>query len=148
MRRRGEIMIPDSARALIESDALAHVATIDRDGKPHVTCAWVGLQEEEIVFATLFDQRKLRNLRRDPRVTLSIHGDRINEYGLAEYLVIYGRARLTEGGAPELLQKLARTYLGPDVVFPAIDDPPDGYITRISVEGIAGVGPWTQISDE
>jgi PPOX class probable F420-dependent enzyme len=141
-------LIPDSARVLIESDTLAHVATIDRDGKPHVTCAWVGLQDEEIMFGTLFDQRKLRNLRRDPRVTLSIHGDKVNEHGLAEYLVIYGRARITEGGASDLLQELARTYLGPEVVFPAIDNPPPGYITRISVERIAGVGPWTQASDE
>ncbi|MGD0239464.1 MAG: hypothetical protein ABSB59_03940 [Streptosporangiaceae bacterium] len=58
------------------------------------------------------------------------------------HLVIYGTARITEGGAPELLQELARTYLGPDVKFPPMDNPPPGYITHISVDRIAGVGPW------
>lgn len=48
----------------------------------------------------------------------------------------------TEGGAAELLQRLAHTYLGPDVRFPPMDDPPPGYITHIAVERIGGVGPW------
>ena len=59
-----------------------------------------------------------------------------------EYLVIYGTARITGGGAAELLQRLARTYLGPDVRFPPMDSPPPGYITHITVDRISGVGPW------
>jgi hypothetical protein len=57
-------------------------------------------------------------------------------------LGIYGTARVTEGGAANALQHLAYTYLGPDVIFPAIPDPPPGYITRITPERIGGVGPW------
>lgn len=136
-------MIQDAARKVLESDAVAHVATIDADGRPQVTCAWVGLDGEELVIGTLFDQRKLKNLRRDPRVTLSFETPHVNDYGLREYLVIYGRAQIIEGGAAELLQDLARTYLGPDVRFPAMDDPPAGFVTRISVDRIGGVGPWT-----
>ncbi|HEX2058999.1 MAG TPA: PPOX class F420-dependent oxidoreductase [Actinomycetota bacterium] len=135
-------MINEEARRVIESDALAHVATIDDDGRPHVTLAWVGLDGDEIVFATLPDQRKLRNLRRDPRVTISIETGRTNDFGLREYLVVYGSARVTEGGGPELLQQLAHTYLGPDVKFPPMPDPPPGYVTRITVERVAGIGPW------
>lgn len=135
-------MISDRAREVIESDALAHVATIDPDGKPHVTIAWVGLDDGEIVFATLGDQRKLRNIRRDPRVTISIETSRVNEMGLHEYLVIYGAARVTEGGAPELLQRLAHSYLGPGVKFPPMPDPPPGYVTRVAVERLSGIGPW------
>lgn len=135
-------MIPPEARKVLESDAIAHVATIDRDGKPHVTCAWVGIHDERVVFGTLGDQRKLRNLRRDPRVTLSFQTDEVNEWGLREYLVVYGTAEITEGGAPELLQELARTYLGPDVRFPAMPNPPPGYVTRITIDRVAGVGPW------
>lgn len=135
-------MIPDAARKVLESDAVAHVATIDPDGRPQVTCAWVGLDGEELVFGTLFDQKKLKNLRRDPRVTLSVETTNINDYGLREYLVIYGHARITDGGAVELLQDLARTYLGPDVRFPAMEDPPPGFVTRITVDRIGGVGPW------
>jgi PPOX class probable F420-dependent enzyme len=135
-------LIPESARRLIQSAALAHVATIDSDGKPHVTLAWVGLDGDEIVMATIPDQRKLANMRRDPRVTVSIESSNVNQYGLTEYLVVYGTARVTEGGAPELLQELAHTYLGPDVKFPPMDDPPPGYVIRIAVDRIGGVGPW------
>jgi hypothetical protein len=66
-----------------------------------------------------------------------------NAQGLTDYLVIYGTARITEGGAAELLQQLAHVYLGPDVRFPPMDSPPAGYITRITVDRISGVGPWT-----
>jgi len=81
---------------------------------------------------------------RDGRVTLSIETNNLNPMGLMEYLVIYGQARIEEGGAPEMLQKLAHVYLGPDVKFPPMPDPPAGYITRITVERIAGVGPWRE----
>jgi hypothetical protein len=94
------------------------------------------------VFGTLGDQRKLRNLRRDPRIALTLHADRINSWGLREYLVINGIARITEGGAPELLQRLAHTYIGPDAVFPAMPNPPPGFVTRVRVDRISGVGSW------
>lgn len=135
-------MIAPAARAVLESDALAHLATIDPDGKPQVTLAWTGLDGDEILIATMSDQRKLRNMRRDPRVTLSYETATKNEWGLQEHLIVYGRASITEGGAAELLQELAHVYLGPDVVFPGIPDPPPGFITRISVERMTGVGPW------
>jgi predicted pyridoxine 5'-phosphate oxidase superfamily flavin-nucleotide-binding protein len=106
--------LPQSARELIESGALAHLVTIGRDGAPQVTCIWVGLDGEEIVSGHLREQQKLRNVRRDPRVTLSL----------------------------ELLQRLARVYLGPDVKFPPMENPPPGYTMRVSVERIGGVGPW------
>jgi PPOX class probable F420-dependent enzyme len=136
------IPLPQAARALVESDTVANVVTLDEDGGPQVTAAWVGLDGDEIVFATLPDQRKLRNLRRDPRIALSIPSTTTNEWGLLEYLVVYGTARVTEGGAAEILQRLAHTYLGPDVVFPAMPDHPPGYVTRITAERLGGVGPW------
>lgn len=142
---RGEgsnLLIPESIKEVLQSDALAHVATLDSSGKPHVTLAWVGIDGDEIVFATLFDQRKLKNIRRDPRVTLSMTTGGMNAMGLHEYLVIHGQGRVTEGGAPETLQELAHTYLGPDVKFPPMPDPPPGYVTRISVDRVSGVGPW------
>jgi PPOX class probable F420-dependent enzyme len=137
------IPVPESARALLESDAVAHVVTIDPDGRPQVTAAWVGLDGDEIVLATLPDQRKLRNLRRDPRIAISIPSTTRNTWGLLEYLVVYGTARVTEGGAADMLQRLAHTYLGPDVVFPNMPDPPPGFVTRITPERIGGVGLWS-----
>lgn len=130
------------ALELIASAAVATVVTLDPDGTPHLSSAWVGLEDGEIVFGTLGDQRKLRNLRRDPRIALMLHADRINAWGLREYLVINGTARITEGGAPELLQRLARTYIGPEAVFPAMANPPPGFVTRVRVDRISGVGSW------
>ena len=136
------IALPEAARQLLESDAVAHVVTIDEDGGPQVTAAWLGVEGDEIVLATMWDQRKLRNLRRDPRIVLSVPSTTRNEWGLLEYLVVYGTARVTEGGAAEMLQRLAHTYLGPDVVFPNTPDPPPGFVTRITPERLGGVGPW------
>ena len=134
-----------AARHLLESDALAHVVTINPDGTPQVAIVWVGLEGDEIVAGHLdVRQQKIRNVRRDPRVALSIETDVTNPLGLREHLVVHGRARITEGGAAELLQRLAATYLGPDVRFPPMDDPPPGVVTRITVERIGGVGDWSE----
>jgi PPOX class probable F420-dependent enzyme len=141
VRSMTELLSP-AVRALLESDAVATVVTLDPDGTPHVSSAWVGLEDGEIVIGTLDDQRKLRNLRRDPRIALAVQSSVVNRWGLLEYLVINGSARVTEGGAAELLQRLARTYIGPDAVFPAMPDPPPGYVTRVRVEKVSGIGPW------
>jgi PPOX class probable F420-dependent enzyme len=134
--------LPESARELIESGALGHLVTLNEDGSPQVTCVWMGIEDDELVAAHLRRQQKIRNIERDPRVTVTFEGMRIHPPGLKEYLVVHGRARVTEGGAPELLQRLAYTHLGPDVKFPPMPDPPPGFITRISVERIGGIGPW------
>jgi PPOX class probable F420-dependent enzyme len=137
------IELSPAARALLESAAVATLVTLDPDGTPHVTAAWVGLEDGEVVIGTIPEQRKLANMRRDPRVALLIPSDVVNPWGLKEYLVINGTARVTEGGAPELLQRLAHTYIGPDVVFPGMPDPPPGYVTRIRIDRVSGLGPWS-----
>jgi PPOX class probable F420-dependent enzyme len=136
------LLIPEAARAMIESDALAHLVTIGGDGRPQVSCVWVGLEGDDIVFASLGARRKLDNIARDPRVALSIEGRETNAMGLREYLVVHGTARIVEGGGPELLQRLARTYIAPDVKFPPMDDPPPGVVVHIAAERVGGVGPW------
>jgi PPOX class probable F420-dependent enzyme len=136
------VLIPDAARALLESDALGHLVTIQPDGRPQVSCVWVGLDGDDIVFASLGERRKLDNIERDPRVALSVEGTKINAMGLREYLVVHGFARIEPGGGPELLQRLAHTYLGPDVKFPPVDDPPPGVVVHIIAERLGGVGPW------
>lgn len=134
--------IPPEAREVLESDALAHLVTINADGSPQVTCVWVGLDGGEIVAGHLFPQLKLRNIERDPRVALSIETQETNPMGLRHYLVVHGRARIAEGGAPELLRELAQTYIGPGTEFPRMPDPPPGRVTRITPERFGGVGPW------
>jgi PPOX class probable F420-dependent enzyme len=134
--------IPDSARVVLEGPGLAHLVTIGAGGAPQVSCVWVGIEDGEIVFASLGPRRKLDNIRADARVALSIEGDAHNRLGLRDYLVVHGTARITEGGGPELLQRLAHTYLGPDVKFPPMDDPPPGVVVRIAPERFGGSGPW------
>jgi len=129
-------------RAFLATGPLAHVVTLDRDGGPQVSLAWVGIEGDEVVIGTLHDQHKLRNLRRDPRIAVSFEAPGRNAYDLDHYLVLRGRARVTEGGAPELLQRLAETYIGPGVPFPPMPDPPAGYVLRIAVEKVSGMGDW------
>ncbi|MFH1183707.1 MAG: TIGR03618 family F420-dependent PPOX class oxidoreductase [Chloroflexota bacterium] len=123
--------IPPQIRGLIESGCLAHLVTLNRDGSPQVTIVWIGMDGDEIVAGHLPRNRKVRNIERDPRVAISLETDTKSAMCLTEYAVIYGHARIQEGGAAELLQRLARVYIGPGVKFPPMDDPPPGYVTRI-----------------
>ena len=139
--------LPESARALIESGAHAHLVTLNADGSPQVTIVWMGVESgpdgDELVSAHMFESVKVKNMRRDGRVVVSFDSPTLSGMGLGEYLVIYGTARIVEGGAPELLQKLAHVYMGPEVVFPAMENPPAGFINHIKIERVTGVGPWT-----
>ena len=136
------MQIPDDIQQLIAEGALAHFITLNPDGSPQVTAIWVAVDGEDIIAAHLSNHRKLKNIRKDPRVGISIQSPTKNQAGIDEYAVLYGDARVEEGGGSELLRHLAAIYMGPDSGFPA-DDAPPGYITRIKVKRIAGVGPWT-----
>src|SRR5436190_3760217 len=132
--------IPDSLRELLATGPLATVVTIDPDGTPHVTLAWAGLDDDELVMATFFgvDQKKVTNLRRDPRVVVSfIAKDHPPGEGLHPYLVIQGRARITEGGALDVMDRLAEYYIGPGAKFPMRDVPP-GLVYHVTIERIYG----------
>ena len=135
--------LPDRLRALIESGPLAHLVTLNADGSPQVTVVWIGVEGDEIVSGHLYRHRKVRNVERNPTVALSLEAPGANELGMRNYVVLYGRALITEGGAPELLQRLAHVYVGPDVLFPPMPDPPPGFVTRITVDRVAGLGPWS-----
>lgn len=137
------VRLSASAKELIRSGALGHLVTINPDGTPQVTCVWVAVEGDGLLTAHLNPgQRKLENVRRDPRVAVSFEGSEIQPPGLQQYVVVHGRAAIEEGGAPELLHELARVYLGPDVKFPPMDDPPPGVRIRIAVERVGGIGPW------
>jgi PPOX class probable F420-dependent enzyme len=141
--------IPQSVRQLIAKAPLCHLTTLNSKGGPQVTVIWVGIEGEEFVIGHLAEHQKVKNIRRDPRVALSLLSDTTNKQGLREYLVVYGNARVTEGGAVPLIQRLAPLYLGPKAEFP----PPSmrnipGYITRIAPARFSGVGPWTAKSGD
>src|SRR5262249_7469453 len=128
---------------LLPKGPLAHLTTLNPDGSPQVSVVWVGIENEEFVIGHLAPHKKIRNVQRDPRVALSLLGDKLNALGLREYVVVYGNARVTEGGAVKLLQHLGRIYLGPNADFPPAEmQNIPGYITRIAPTRFAGVGPW------
>jgi PPOX class probable F420-dependent enzyme len=135
--------ITGAIRELLAKAPLAHLTTLNSGGGPQVTVVWVGIEGEEFVIGHLATHQKVKNIRRDSRVTLSLLGDKTNAQGLREYLVVYGNGRVTEGGAVELLQRLAQIYLGPNAGFPpaAMRNIP-GYITRITPARFNGIGPW------
>jgi PPOX class probable F420-dependent enzyme len=135
-------VLSDTAREALASGHLAHLTTINPDGSPQVTLVWIGLDGDEIVSGHLNNHLKLRNIRRDPRAVVSVETGGITN-GLHNYLVIRGTGRVTEGGAPELLQRLAHVYLGPEVAFPP-PGAPGGYVLRIAPERVSGVGPGSE----
>ncbi|KRD08664.1 oxidoreductase [Mycobacterium sp. Root265] len=134
-----------AARELIGAGVDTTLVTLNADGSPQVSLVWVALQStpdgDELVSAHLSDKyQKVRNIRRDPRVTATILGP--SQPGQQrQYLSVTGTARIVEGGAPELLKELAIALLGSDQYFPPADAP-DGFLTRIRIESIGGQGPW------
>ncbi|WNI15598.1 PPOX class F420-dependent oxidoreductase [Actinacidiphila sp. ITFR-21] len=136
------VAIPESAHALLSSDALAHVVTLNPDGSPQATCVWVGLDEGDIVFGSLSPWQKIKNLRRDPRVALTIESAGIDPSGLREYLTVTGEATVTEGDGIKLVRLLAQTYIGPEANYPPESETRTGYVVRIKARKIGGIGPW------
>ncbi len=137
--------IPDSVRALLATGPLVHLTTIGPDGGPQVTLVWMGIEDDELVCAHMTDRQKLKNVRKDSRVVVSFIGPDRDAMGLQEYVVVYGTARITEGGAADLLQSLAHIYLGPDAVFPpeSVRHLP-GFILRVKPARITGHGEWAK----
>jgi len=136
------MILNDAVRQALTAGHLAHLVTLNKDGSPQVSLVWVGLDGDEIVCAHFNFYQKLKNIQHDARVALSMEtGGKTN--GLDDYLVINGRARITEGGAPELLNRLAQIYIAPGTTY-APDGAPQGYITRITAERLHGIGPWSE----
>jgi PPOX class probable F420-dependent enzyme len=131
-----QIQLDETTRAAVASGRLVHLATINPDGTPQVTCVYVGWDGDEIVAGHLADHVKLHNVRRDPRVTLSVESD-VPFEGFSPYIVIKGIARVQEGGAVPVLRRITNGQFPPPG-----DDWPDGFVLRISPVRFGGVGPW------
>ena len=134
-------MMP-AVRDVLTSGRLANVTTLNPDGSPQVSAVWIGLEGDEIAIGHLMGGRKVRNVARDPRVALTVEVEGANPIGMANYLIVYGSARVVEGGAPELLQRLAQVYIGDGVKFPPFGDPPPGHVILITPERFGGSGPF------
>ncbi len=102
-------IIPEKYRDLFSKKAFGSLATIQPDGSAQVTPVWCDFDGKHLVFNSARGRRKDRNIRRDPRVTLTLI-DPDNPY---RYLEVRGRVvEITEKGADAHIDALAKKYLG------------------------------------
>ena len=105
------VTLSDGVRELLEGPNFAHLATLMPDGSPQVTAVWVDYDGEHVLVNTAEGRVKPRNLRRDPRVALSI----VNQQNPYAWAMIRGRAvELTHDNADDHIDKMAKKYLGED----------------------------------
>lgn len=102
------VHMSEKLRETLDSGVFATVATLQPDGSPHQSVVWVGRDGNNLFFVTGVDKLKVRNLRRDPRLSVTINPP--NEpYG---YAVISGTARFESAGSRERMDELAVKYTG------------------------------------
>ncbi|HEX6444713.1 MAG TPA: PPOX class F420-dependent oxidoreductase [Streptosporangiales bacterium] len=103
-------MLDADVRRVLDSTSLAHLATVLPDGSPHSVPLWVATRGDRIVFLTGPRSRKARNLRRDPRVALSLT-PADNPF---QPVVIRGRVvEWLEGDAAwEIIDQISTKYVG------------------------------------
>lgn len=130
-----------AARAALDAGRLGHLTTLNPDGSQQTSIIWVGTDGDRLSIASLGDRKKLRNVRRDPRVAISLEAEGTT-HGLPNYLVVEGTAEVVEGGAAAWLQHLAPRYMGPGAVFPPGQDHPPGFRLLITPTKAYGNGPW------
>ncbi|HEX4723721.1 MAG TPA: PPOX class F420-dependent oxidoreductase [Pseudonocardiaceae bacterium] len=103
-------MLNPEVRRALDSTSLAHLATVLPDGSPHSVPLWIGTHDDHIVFLTGPDSRKARNLRRDPRVALSL----TTPDNPFEPIIVRGRVIewLAGDDAWPIIDELATKYIG------------------------------------
>ncbi|WP_410647939.1 PPOX class F420-dependent oxidoreductase [Amycolatopsis sp. cmx-4-54] len=126
------VTLPEAVRELVDGKNFATVATLDADGGPQTSVIWVGLDDGDLVFSATEDRLKVRNLRRDPRASVSIT-DAENPY---RHTQLRGTVTITPDPGKTLPKTLSHKYLGQD-------PPPEGeeverVIVRLRVDRIAG----------
>jgi PPOX class probable F420-dependent enzyme len=123
--------IPERGREILEKPSIGALATLMADGSPQVTPVWVDRDGDDIIVNTRDGRLKPRNIRRDPRVAISIP----DPDPPTTALIVRGTAELSEEGAREHADKLARKYLDEDV-FPYIKPGDVRLLIRIHPERV------------
>lgn len=134
--------IPAPAEALLGSDALAHLVTTNADGTPQVSVVWCGVRGDRVLFCTEEATAKVRNIRRDPRVVISVEDEARNASGTQQHLVIRGSAEVLGPADRALCDDLCRVYVG-RADHPLNLSRSDTAVTvAVAVERLGGNGPW------
>ena len=130
-------MIPESHVDIFEAESYAHFATVMPDGTPQVTPVWVSHEDREYVLInTARNRQKERNVRENPKVGVSVL-DPDDPY---RYVSVRGRAELTEEGAVEHINELARQYMGVDEYPHLGEESGPRVIVRISTDRVVTSG--------
>ena len=95
-------MSDEEIRKFIEEQKSLQVATLNRDGSPHLTTLWFAIVDDDIVFETFTKSQKIRNLERDPRITVLLEDG--TDYVELRGVSISGRAELHKD--PEVVHGL------------------------------------------
>ena len=104
-------VIPERYLDLFGKKAFANLATLMPDGSPQVTPVWVDFDGARIIVNSARGRQKDRNIKRNPAVALAL-SDPGNPY---RYLEVRGQVvEITEEGASEHIDKMAKKYLGVD----------------------------------
>jgi PPOX class probable F420-dependent enzyme len=104
-------VIPEKYLDLFEKKAFAHLATVMPDGSPQVTPIWIDFDGSHVLVNSARGRQKDKNMKRNPAVSLSL-SDPDNPY---RYLEVRGRVvAITEEGASEHINSMAKKYLGVD----------------------------------
>ncbi|MFF4115406.1 PPOX class F420-dependent oxidoreductase [Streptomyces sp. NPDC001714] len=119
------VTFDDSLRALLDARNFASVATLGPDGAPHNSVVWIKREGDTVLFSSTGGRQKVRNLRRDPRVSLTVF-DLANPYHSAE---IRGTAEILPDEDKRLPHELSHKYLGIDP--PAEKDDETRLIIRV-----------------
>jgi PPOX class probable F420-dependent enzyme len=106
--------LTDKHLRLLRGKNFAVVATVGGDGGPQTSVVWIDTDGENVVFNTTNSRAKGRNLRTNPRVSISIW-DNDDPY---RYLEVEGAAELDENGAGEHINDLSHKYEGKDFHTP------------------------------
>src|ERR1700756_1973186 len=123
------VKIPQALKKILEDKAYGHVVTFNAAGKPELTMVWMDVDGDELVFNTAEGRRKPDNIRRNPRIIVSVQ-DRNNPQAHA---VFHGKGRVIEEGADAHIDKLAKRFLGTDK-YPYRRPTEKRLIVRIEVE--------------
>jgi len=122
----------ESVRTLLDGKNFANVATLRPDGAPQASVVWMKREGDTVLFSSLEDRQKVRNLRHDPRVSLSVF-DLANPYTSVE---IRGTAEILPDPDKRLPYELSHKYLGIDP--PGEKDDQTRAIIRVVPEKVVG----------
>ena len=135
------IKLPEPVKKILLDKSHGHVVTFNAKGTPQVTLVWLDVDGDEVVFNTAEGRVKPRNLRSDPRIVISAQ----DPNDPRSYVVFYGKATVSEAGADEHIDKLAKKFLGADK-YPFRQPGEKRLIVRTKVDRIGGndgtMTPW------